>query len=92
VLRLPHRHLPVHAENDHHVERTAAAARFRRLAKDDERLQTTLVGLHFVAFVCLMLHQAASLLAQVPNTVYTGHRLLLGRPMVGASLLSCEAC
>ncbi len=38
-------------------------ARFRRLAKDYERLATTLVGLHFVAFVCLLLHKAAPLLA-----------------------------
>jgi transposase len=52
------------------VERSFAwAARFRRLARDYERLQTTLVGLHFVAFVCLMLHRAAPLLAQVHNTL-----------------------
>ena len=45
------------------VERSFAwAARFRRLAKDYERLQTTLGGLHFVAFACLMLHRAAPLL------------------------------
>ncbi len=45
------------------VERSFAwAARFRRLAKDYERLQTTLVGLHFVAFACLMLQRAAPLL------------------------------
>ena len=37
-------------------------ARFRRLARDYERLATTLAGLHFVAFVCLLLHQAAPLL------------------------------
>jgi transposase len=37
-------------------------ARFRRLAKDYERLATTLVGLHFVAFVCLLLQKAAPLL------------------------------
>jgi transposase len=30
-------------------------ARFRRLARDYERLATTLAGLHFVAFACLML-------------------------------------
>jgi transposase len=46
------------------VERSFAwMARFRRLARDDERLPATLAGLHFVAFVCLMLHRAASLLA-----------------------------
>jgi transposase len=37
-------------------------ARFRRLAKDYERLATTLVGMHFVAFVCLLLHRALPLL------------------------------
>ncbi len=46
------------------AERSFAwTARFRRLARDYERLQTTLVGLHFVAFVFLMLHQAAPLLS-----------------------------
>jgi transposase len=33
----------------------AWAARFRRLARDYERLASTLAGLHFVAFACLML-------------------------------------
>jgi transposase len=37
-------------------------ARFRRLAKDYERLATTLAGLHYVAFVCLLLHKAAPIL------------------------------
>src|SRR5438094_6392623 len=38
------------------VERSFAwAARFRRLARDYERLPTTLAGLHFVVFACLML-------------------------------------
>jgi len=38
------------------VERSLAwSARFRRLARDYERLPTTLAGLHFVAFACLML-------------------------------------
>ena len=37
------------------VERSNAwAARFRRLARDDERLAETLAGLHFVAFAILM--------------------------------------
>jgi transposase len=45
------------------IERSFAwAARFRRLARDYERLSETLVGLHYVAFVCLMLHRAAPLL------------------------------
>jgi transposase len=38
------------------VERSFAwAARFRRLARDYEPLPTTLAGLHFIAFACLML-------------------------------------
>jgi transposase len=46
------------------VERSFAwMARFRRLAKDYERLATTVAGLHFVAFACLMLK---SLLGQSP--------------------------
>jgi transposase len=45
------------------VERSFAwAARFRRLARDYERLSETLVGLHYLAFVCLMLHRAIPLL------------------------------
>lgn len=39
-------------------------SRFRRLARDYERLATTLVGMHFVAFVFLLLHQAAPLLTR----------------------------
>src|SRR5438270_2790514 len=51
------------------AERSFAwASRFRRLAKDYERLPETLLGLHFVAFVCLMLHRAGPLL-QVHNTL-----------------------
>ena len=37
-------------------------ARFRRLAKDYERLPETLIGLHSVAFVCLLLQKAGPLL------------------------------
>lgn len=45
------------------VERSFAwAARFRRLARDYERLPETLAGLHFVAFSILMLTRAVSLL------------------------------
>jgi transposase len=53
------------------VERSFAwAARFRRLARDYERLPTTVAGLHFVAFACLMLHRAVTLLLpHVPNTL-----------------------
>jgi transposase len=35
----------------------AWTARFRRLARDYERLPSVLAGLHFLAFACLMLHQ-----------------------------------
>ncbi len=39
------------------VERSFAwAARFRRLARDYERLPATFAGFHFVVFACLMLH------------------------------------
>jgi transposase len=45
------------------VERDFAwAARFRRLARDYERLPETLAGLHFVAFACLMLQRLLLLL------------------------------
>ena len=46
------------------VERSFAwKSRFRRLVRDYERLTTTLAGLHWVAFACLMLHSALPLLA-----------------------------
>jgi transposase len=49
------------------VERSFAwMARFRRLAKDYERLPETVAGLHFVACACLMLHRLISLAAQSP--------------------------
>ncbi|MDP9473248.1 MAG: IS5/IS1182 family transposase, partial [Chloroflexota bacterium] len=49
------------------VERSFAwAARFRRLARDDERLPERVVGLHFVAFACLMLHRLVTVAAQSP--------------------------
>ncbi len=45
------------------VERSFAwATRFRRLAKDYERLPETMAGLHFLAFACLMLKQCFSFL------------------------------
>ena len=47
------------------VERSFAwAARFRRLARDYERLPETLAGLHFLAFAILMLKRLAEVLAQ----------------------------
>ena len=43
------------------VERSFAwMARFRRLARDYERLASTLAGLHFVAFAILMLRNLMS--------------------------------
>jgi transposase len=49
------------------VERDFAwASRFRRLVKDYERLPTTVAGLHFVAFACLFLHRAVTLLGLSP--------------------------
>ena len=47
------------------VERSFAwAARFRRLARDYERLSTTLAGLHYLAFAILMLANLARQLTQ----------------------------
>ena len=49
------------------VERSFAwAARFRRLAKDYERLPEVVAGLHFLAFVSLMLHRLVTTAAQSP--------------------------
>ena len=49
------------------VERSFAwVARFRRLARDHERLPATVVGLHFLAFACLLLHRLIPLLADSP--------------------------
>jgi transposase len=46
------------------VERSFAwASRFRRLARDDERLPETVAGLHFVAFACLMVKQLVRVIA-----------------------------
>jgi transposase len=45
------------------VERSFAwAARFRRLARDYERLAATLGAFHFLAFACLMIAQLFRLL------------------------------
>jgi transposase len=47
------------------VERAFAwAARFRRLARDYERLPETLRGLHLLAFAILLLHRLVALLTQ----------------------------
>ena len=51
------------------VERTFAwATRFRRLARDYERCVSPLADSHLIAFVCIMLKNAARL-TQVPNSL-----------------------
>lgn len=45
------------------------AARFRRLALDYERMASTLAGLHFVAFVCLMLNKVAAMFDGAYNSL-----------------------
>jgi transposase len=42
-------------------------SKFRRLAKDYERLAETLKGLHFVAFACLLLHRSIPILMEIHN-------------------------
>jgi transposase len=50
------------------VERSFGwAARFRRLARDYERLPQTLAGLHYFAFVCLMLPHLKQASSMVQN-------------------------
>jgi len=52
------------------VERSQAwAGRFRRLARDYERLPETLAGFHWVAFACLMISKLFRLL-QIPITLF----------------------
>jgi transposase len=47
------------------VERSIAwAARFRRLARDYERLSRTLAGFHYMAFACIMLARAGKILME----------------------------
>jgi hypothetical protein len=41
-------------------------SKFRRRARDYERLPETLAGMHWVAFVCLMLSRAIPLLVGSP--------------------------
>lgn len=49
------------------VERCFAwLTRFRRLARDDERLPETLAGLHFLAFAILMLARFIGLMTYSP--------------------------
>ena len=49
------------------VERDFAwMARFRRLARDYERLAQTLAGLHFIAFAILMAHRFVAFMVQSP--------------------------
>ena len=47
------------------VERSFAwMARFRRLARDYERLSRTLAGFHYMAFACLMLARVGKMLME----------------------------
>jgi len=39
-------------------------SRYRRLARDCERLPAVLAGLHFLAFACLLLHQLIHLFSR----------------------------
>jgi hypothetical protein len=39
-------------------------ARFRRLARDYERLAETLAGLHFIAFAILLAHRFVTFMVQ----------------------------
>jgi len=49
------------------VERSFAwMTRFRRLARDYERLPETLAGLHLLAFTVLMLHRFALVMTHYP--------------------------
>jgi len=51
------------------VERSFAwMTRFRRLARDYERLPETLAGLHLLAFTVLMLHRFALLMVHCPSS------------------------
>ena len=54
------------------VERSFAwAARFRRLARDYERLAQTLAGFHYLAFACLMPHRIIPLIASSEQALET---------------------
>jgi transposase len=41
-------------------------ARFRRLAREDERMPEMVLGLHFIAFACLMLRRSVTIVLQSP--------------------------
>jgi transposase len=61
------------------VERSNAwMARFRRLARDYERLPETLAGLHFLAFAILMLARFVTLLARLPPLCRRQHGIWPG--------------
>ncbi len=52
------------------IERSFSwAARFRRLARDYERLPETLIGLHFLAFAILMVKRVVETMLIVHNTL-----------------------
>ena len=53
------------------VERSFGwAARFRRLARDYEKLPQTLAGLHYVAFAMLMLPHLPDVISMIQNMLY----------------------
>ncbi|WP_375167777.1 hypothetical protein [Burkholderia pyrrocinia] len=56
------------------------AARFRRRARDDERLPHTLAGFDFLAFDCLML-------PKIVDFIQIGSSQTLGKPL-GRSILT----
>jgi transposase len=66
VVKLPEaKHGFVRSPRRWVVERRVAwAARFRRLARDDERLPETLAGFHFLVFAILMLTRFVALMVQ----------------------------
>jgi hypothetical protein len=57
--------------------RFASTARYRRLARDCERLAAVPTGLHFLVFACLMLHEVihfySSVTIQVGKVGCSGH-------------------
>ena len=53
----------------------ASVARYRCLARDDERLPETVAGLHFLTFACPMLHRLVTAAAQTPYRALGGRKV-----------------
>ena len=67
MIKLPQaRHGFVHLPRAWVVERSLARTTLPALAKDYKRLPETVVGLHFLAFVCLMLQRLGTVVAHSP--------------------------